>query len=256
MSTQDHHFGHHQEPDSDEVTTGVHGMLLVGSDPFYLSHLPMFGSPHNFQVILEVRFDDTTSERLRDEGDGLMTFEPVEFPLAELDPQRETPSRSTIEGDLYRGHFERVGEILVPGVAAGISNVTYFNELDVDASHDAAGELMYLCFGPADQLHLAHRISAAPDFDQVLDVSFVPGTVTDAAGRPGGGDVTTGFENAVPVTVRDRSDVPASRLVPGETANGFFFASVGPNGSHGFAVDLAAGPERYLELRELGSEPS
>jgi hypothetical protein len=38
----------------------VHGMLLVGEETLYLSHLPMFHSPHNYQVILEVRFKTST----------------------------------------------------------------------------------------------------------------------------------------------------------------------------------------------------
>jgi hypothetical protein len=32
---------------------GVHGMLF-GEEALYLSHLPMFEGPHNFQLILEV----------------------------------------------------------------------------------------------------------------------------------------------------------------------------------------------------------
>ena len=31
-----------------------HGMLLFGEQAAYLSHLPMFGSPHNYQAIFEV----------------------------------------------------------------------------------------------------------------------------------------------------------------------------------------------------------
>jgi hypothetical protein len=70
-------------------------------------------------------------------------------------------------------------------------------------------------------------------------------------------DVAANFATAVPVEIRGRTDIPESRLAAGETASGFFFASVGPTGSHGFGVDLALGTERYLELRELGSnDPS
>jgi len=32
----------------------IHGMLLVGEDTPYLSHLPKFASPHYYQAIFEV----------------------------------------------------------------------------------------------------------------------------------------------------------------------------------------------------------
>ncbi len=89
--------------------------------------------------------------------------------------------------------------------------------------------------------------------DQVLAVRMLPGTVTDPAGRPVGHDVTTAIRRAAPVRITGRKDTPPSRLAPGETTAGFFFASVGPSGSHGFHVDLAIDREDYLELRELGS---
>jgi hypothetical protein len=41
----------HDHPDPN-ATFGTHGMLLFGEETLYLSHLPMFMSPHNFQVIL------------------------------------------------------------------------------------------------------------------------------------------------------------------------------------------------------------
>ena len=33
------------------MSIGIHGMLLVGETPMYLSPLPMFVPPHNYQVI-------------------------------------------------------------------------------------------------------------------------------------------------------------------------------------------------------------
>ncbi len=250
----DHTELHDHEGADTSPTMGVHGMLLFGSGPIYLSHLPMFGSPHNFQVIVEVTFDEATSKLVSEDHEEVFTFRPVKFPIAELDPVREPPARTSIEGTVFRGHFERGGEAIASGVVAAVQNVVYFSELDVEAEHDAEGRLTYLCFGTAAQLHLAHRITARPDFDQILDAGFVSGTVVDPSGRPVGEDVTTAFPRAVPVDIRDRTDIPDSRLVAGETVSGFFFASVGPTGSHGFGVDMAIGRQRHLERRELGSE--
>jgi hypothetical protein len=159
------HGGHpgHGGTGADD-TTGVHGMLLFGEDVVYLSHLPMFMSPHNFQVLLEVGFDDAVHEVLR-----------------------------------------------------------------------------------------ADREASAPDFDQVLQARLVPGSLTDPAGRPVADQGDQEFELAAPVEIRGRRDTPEDRLAPGESAEGFFFASVGPTGSHGFAARLTVGGEVYLELAELGS---
>jgi hypothetical protein len=135
---------------------------------------------------------------------------------------------------------------------ARILGVVHYQELDTAAAHDDDRGLTYLCFGRPGQFHLAHEITGRPDFDHVLTVDPVPGTVTDQAGRPAG-EVTDGFPLAQPVLFEDRKDTSPSRLTPGETAPGLFVRSIGPNGSHGFQVDLTVGREWYLELGDLGS---
>ncbi|NKX55474.1 hypothetical protein [Arthrobacter mobilis] len=237
-------------------TMGVHGMLLFGEDALYLSHLPMFQSPHNFQVILEVGFDGAAAEVLQADretnGHGLYTFKPERFPITELDPGGGGPARSSVKGEIFQGHFERGGQTIARAVAE-VRNVVCFQELDLTASHAPDQDLTYLCFGRAGQLHLAHRITASPDFDQVLTARLIPGTVTDPAGRPVGEDVTGDFDQAVPVAFEGRSDTPQARLAPQETVEGFFFATAGPTGSHGFRVQVETGRELYVELGELGS---
>ena len=79
---------------------GVHGMLVVGAQrgdfdpsrgPVYMSHLPMFAAPHDFQVILEVQgtgagaFGDFVAHFGPFE---VYTFEPEPFTLDELDPAK------------------------------------------------------------------------------------------------------------------------------------------------------------------------
>src|SRR2546425_13373360 len=41
---------------SEKPAMGLHGMLIIGEETIYVSHLPMWMRPHNFQVILEVTF--------------------------------------------------------------------------------------------------------------------------------------------------------------------------------------------------------
>src|SRR5687768_12765652 len=116
MSAEHDRTGHHGHGGTDAPPTmGLHGMLLFGAGPIYLSHLPMFGLPHNFQVILEVTFDEATTELVSADADDIFTFAPVEFPIAELDPDGEPPVRTTIEGTVFLGHFERGGEPVASG---------------------------------------------------------------------------------------------------------------------------------------------
>jgi hypothetical protein len=247
---------HHMHSEHGEHSTmGVHGMLLFGEEPLYLSHLPMFESPHNFQVLLEVGFDDAVLQALRadrEAGGDLYTFEPEKFPIGELDPSGDGPARISIAGTVFHGHFERGGTPIARGTAQ-VRNVVYFGELDVQATHDPDMALNYLCFGRAGLLHLAHQITASPDFDQVLTARLVPGTVTNPMGETVDAEVTTDFDSAQPVEFRGRRDTPQDRLAPNETASGFFFATFGPTGSHGFGARLEVGRELYVELGELGS---
>jgi hypothetical protein len=249
MTDHDGHGGGHGNGADD--TTGVHGMVLFGEDDLYLSHLPMFMSPHNFQVLLEVGFDDAVRELLG--AGGLHTFEPEVFAITELDPGGNGPARTAIEGTIFQGHFERGGTPIAERVTAEVRGVVYFAELDKQARRQAGQTLTYLCFGRAGRLHLVHQITASPDFDQVLQARLVPGSLTDPAGRPVAAHGEQEFELAAPVEFRGRGDTPEDRLAPGETADGFFFASIGPTGSHGFAARLTVGGEVYLELAELGS---
>ena len=239
----------HDHPD----TTGRHGMLLFGDEELYLSHLPMFHPPHDFQVLLRVRFDGASSDALLADrpagGLDLYTFDPLEFPLAELDPQGG-PLRTSIEGTIYRGHFERGGQPIVSGAVAEVLQVAYFQQLvDREPTEDAA--LSYLCFGRADRLHLAHEITARPSFDHVLTARIVPGSLTDMSGRPLDDDVSgMEFTLAQPVEF-PRRDLPDSRPRAGETITGTLHQTSPPSGMHGFSAQLEVVGEVYLEVDEL-----
>jgi hypothetical protein len=82
-------------------TAGRHGMLLFGEDPVYLSHLPRYACPRNFQVLLEVGPDRPALDTLRADraryGDGLYTVDPVPFPIADLAPHDGAPARTSLE---------------------------------------------------------------------------------------------------------------------------------------------------------------
>ncbi len=230
-------------------------MLLFGEEVVYLSHLPMFAPPHNFQVILEVALDDAGHEALLSDrdlaADGYHTFVPETFPITELEPGQGAV-RESIRGAIHQGHFERGGPLLVEDAVARVSEVVVFRELDMERQRDAQRDLTYLCFGSPGGLYLAHEVSAKPDFDQVLTARLVPGTGSDQAGRPLPDEVAAmGFERAQPVSFRERSDAPTDRLAAHEVVDGLFSQTVTPSGFHGFGAQLETGVELYVEIGEL-----
>ena len=198
-----HHHG-------EASTRGLHGMLLVGDDPAYASHLPMFMAPHNYQVVLRVTLPDDVRRRLADVRaqlgkDQLVTLKPEVFAITDL-VAPETPLRA-FRADVVQGHFEHGGEPVGEAVPVTVDDVVVFRELDMTGA-SLGGDLSYLLFGDADrELFLAHRVGHRPSFDQVLRVGiegehFTPAEI-DRQGRP-------------TVTVPGRPDSPSDRLAPNE----------------------------------------
>jgi hypothetical protein len=207
------HGEHGEHEGNDDGSVGVHGMLLVGSDPVYLSHLPMFMSPHNFQVILKATLEDPVARQVADlraqhGPEALITVAPQPFPIEALSSDHAEPL-TEFRADIVRGHFEHDGEIIGSDSVVTVEEVVAFARLPLEAVTRPRGDLEYLIFGDAErELYLAHRVDRAPDFDQVLLVGITGQTFTeqelDRQGRP-------------TLTVPGREDVPSARLQPGET---------------------------------------
>jgi hypothetical protein len=168
-----HHHGH---------THGVHGMLVLGGQrtdtalrsPVYVSHLPMFSAPHDFQVIVRVGGDaaKTYGDFVAHFGlDPIFTFQPEPFSIDELDPHAPGgPARTSFGGNLFRGHFERGGSDIAADTLFEVEQVIHFRRFRSGGDPDK-GQLRYLFFGQPDAAHLAHLVEGPPpDFDQVLQV--------------------------------------------------------------------------------------
>jgi hypothetical protein len=194
-------------------------MLLFGDGPFYLSHLPMFMTPHNYQVILMVTLEGDAAGQVHNfhahfGRDTLFTVRPEEFAITELSPADSSqPARTEFRGDVVHGHFEHGGDVVTADTSIRIDHVVCFRELPITSSGAASdglerGDVEYLPVGDADvELFLAHLITAAPDFDQILRVSVSGAHFTRAELERQGGPT---------VTVPGRADLPGERLTPEE----------------------------------------
>jgi hypothetical protein len=149
----------------------THGMLVFGGvadRPLYASHLPMFHSPHDYQVLLQISVNDSiralyTASRKKFPKERVYTIEPEVFVLPDM-IQHPRPFKV----HLYRGHFERGGTKIAENVLVEIRTVLHFRKFDPAMTRPASAE--FLLFGTSKEPFVAHYISAKPDFDQILSL--------------------------------------------------------------------------------------
>lgn len=227
----------HAQPGTEPV--GMHGMLVLGSDRIYVSHLPMFVPQHRYQGIWEVTFGEQgdktyRTERARPGNAGrLFTLAPKElFRLPEL-----TTTRDSFRADVFVGHFERAStepRRILSNATVTLTGQVHFHPFR--AGHRRPDALTYILFGAGNELFLAHWISAAPDYDQVLAVAAEAGL-----------DGTSGARQ---FTVQGRPDGDALRA--GESASGLLLAAGDPERPvDARPLTLRVVSEIYLEKGEL-----
>ncbi|WP_405163885.1 hypothetical protein OG203_01815 [Nocardia sp. NBC_01499] len=243
--------GHHHRPEL-AGGAGLHSMVVFGTGlDCYLSYRPMFQAPYNFQVLLAVEFDERGSGALgadrRIGRTDIHTFDPEDFPIAELDPGYPSP-RGSFRGTLIRGR--RGGTTLATDVLVTVRRVVHFAELDPTRER-GRGLLTHLCFGQPDRMYLAHHITRQPSFDQIVAARLIPGTVTDLLGEPLADEIVgPTFAQAQPIILGQREFI-GTRLRAGELAVAAFPATASADGAQGFLAEIAVGHQIYLEVADL-----
>ncbi len=262
----DGHIGHGgvgSEQAGEGHVVGVHGMLVVGAEPVFLSHLPMFDHrQHDAQTILEVTFTsgdgagDPHARYLQDRvspGSSLYTFAPDrgeasadsdhgkdEFVLADLvTPDPRNPRRRSFPGRLFRDHFEKGGTPIADDVIVTVTNIVYFLQFDRDA--EPLADLTYIVFGKGRELFAAHVITRPPDFDQVVSVNIAGHPFTDQD-----------LQHGVRVVVPGRANAIETRLKAGEMVVATV-QTAGAQASQATEIRLTADAEIYFEEGELRS---
>jgi len=170
-----------QMSSNDRVPAGFHEFEMFGDTSVYLSHYPMFGSIHSYQVLLEVKLS----------GDGndprqLYLDHKKKNPAARYSVSPETPNGENHywvlpemikKGQTFRAniHWERTeGHPLYisRNVTVEIVRIIHFRLFQPDDKKRDV--LSYLLFGNGSEVFLAHYIGSYPDFDQVLAVTIEP----------------------------------------------------------------------------------
>ena len=146
----------------------VHGMLIVGHDTIYASHLPMFHNPHDYQVILEIDLGEKAKGiYLANQQDGVyFTLAPEAFVLPDL-----LKGKTSFQASLYKGHFERGGTEIAK-IQVQVKSIVHFEKLNPKLESTFGGE--YVIFGQGSDVFLFHPVGRKPNFDHVLKVSSLP----------------------------------------------------------------------------------
>ncbi len=162
--------------DHDADKPAVHGMLIFGKEKIYASHLPLFRSPHNYQIILELELDKTSKQKfVADQKQNLdvatYSLEPEKFVLSEMlvNPQ-------PFKINLYRGHFERGGTQILKGITVTVKQIIFNEKFAPEKARLTVNN--FILFGSVNEKFIAHQITAKPDFEQIIQVksAFVFGT--------------------------------------------------------------------------------
>lgn len=141
----------------------VHGMVVFGRHRIYLSHLPMFHAPHNYQAIIEVELSSSALKAYQSSAPGtLITLVPEKFSLPVM-----MANPRVFKAVLYLGHFERGGRRLT-GATVEIKKIIVFRKLDPDGSRPEFST--YFRFGNDLESFLVHKISSRPDFDHLIKI--------------------------------------------------------------------------------------
>lgn len=159
-------YGQHHHRDA----AATHGMFFFGTEKIYLSHLPMFHNPHDYQVLFEVEIPEkakkTYLESLKNYPQETMyTLVPEDFVLPEI---AQTPR--PFSAQLYFGHFERGGTPLTDTIKIDIKKVLYFQKFDPAAKHPELAQ--YILIGNQKEQFLIHKITAKPDFDSIAQTEL------------------------------------------------------------------------------------
>lgn len=159
---------------------GSHGMALFEVDgELYAYHLPLYSSPHDYQLLMRIRTQhdrdivDFLIEQATNKGtvanQPLLTLLPEVFDLNKLIEEQ----RFSIAARVYKGHFERDGEIWIEDVDVSFEQVMYRQQIVVERTHFEDSQ------APSNRWDLVenltskatlwiHRIQQRPSFDAVI----------------------------------------------------------------------------------------
>ena len=153
-----------------ETAMGGHGMAVFGGrEGLYASHLPMFHTPHDSQLVFRFHLADAAADKALRETlarePRLWTFDPEPFDLLRLSPGHAQPLRE-FKARFFAGHFERGGKPQKGEQRVVVDEVLLFRRLSAASREAATGR--YRLIGKGDEWFAFKTIDRRPDFDHIV----------------------------------------------------------------------------------------
>ena len=153
---------------------GLHGMaLILANDKVLASHMPLYATPHDYQIVYEVTTSDTHLKIIKDalrkaaNEQSQITILPSKFNLNLL-INKKTPILNTT---VFNGHFERGGTTLF-STKLTFKNPLYVKKLAITQPVKAEFDLIKVSAG---QGVVIHKIQSKPSYDSLSLVSLIKG---------------------------------------------------------------------------------
>ncbi|MFG6430308.1 hypothetical protein [Roseateles sp. LYH14W] len=164
-----------------ETAIGGHGMAVFGGrEGLYASHLPMFHTPHDSQILLRFHLADASADKALRETlarePRLWTFDPETIDLLRLGAGHAQPLRE-FKARFFEGHFERGGKPQAGEQRVVFDEVLLFRRLKTAPREASTGR--YRLIGKGSEWFAFKTIDRRPDFDHIvrLDAPQVRGEV-------------------------------------------------------------------------------
>lgn len=153
-----------------ESAFGGHGMAVFGGrEGLYASHLPMFHTPHDSQVLLRFHLADAAADKALRETlarqPSLWTFDPEAFDLLRFTPGHAKPLRE-FKARFFAGHFERGGKPQSAEQRVVVDEVMLFRRLSPAQREASTGR--YRLIGKGSEWFAVKTIDRRPDFDHIV----------------------------------------------------------------------------------------
>lgn len=153
---------------SEHGRVGSHGMtLLTDGQAFYASHLPLYYPPHDYQLVYKLKIKASRAminELAVNKLGELVTMLPEHFDLNRLIEGESL----VLKTDIYRGHFERGGELWLEKVNVEFTELLYKRAIgEVSVNQIAAAEYDYIELNKTHGMFV-RNIMAAPSADHII----------------------------------------------------------------------------------------
>ncbi len=146
-----------------EHRSGHHGMaLFTDGQDLYASHLPLYRSPHDYQLIYQIK-SNHQDQLIKNLEKGLMTILPQHFDLNTL----IEGGTLTIKTTIYDGHFERGGQKKLEDESFTFQKQIFKRQIS-NLKNNSLTEDFFLIDTSNSHWQLAiHAIQARPSFDMI-----------------------------------------------------------------------------------------